>query len=310
MLTKDLSRGSESNEVLSLQQFLTDNGYLMVKPNGYFGQNTRNAVIAFQSQQKLSRSGLVGPLTRQKIKEVSCGTSSLSSSKKATTSDTVAGGITTSVTKKDVSVVGTTQETNSTSPLQQTPTISVKTFLAESITKDGATLKGKGGIDGERHWFQWGKSMDMTEATPQTIASTTYSYKLTGLTPNTSYYFRAVTSIASSTTRKEEVAYGDMRYFTTPPAEVAATVLPTVTISSSGVAVDSNGSAKVVWSSTNANTCSFTQGESGGTWTSQTSLSGQYVTLPMTQAATFIIHCKNLSGYTVTGSVTVPKITP
>lgn len=298
-ITKPLSKGSENNEVLSLQQFLADSGYLLVKPNGYFGENTRKAVSAFQKKQNITTTGFVGPLTRGRIKEISCTTTLSIEEKKATSTVATNGEEKTALVIKDTPVV---------IPIKEVPTIYIKTYLAVDITSESATLKGTGGIDGEKHWFEWGNTMEMTNATPQTNASTTYTYKLTGLTPTTAYYFRAVTSVASSTDRKAEIAYGDMRNFTTPAKAVTAQVLPTVSIASTGVAVNASGSAKVTWTSANTSTCSFTQGEQGGSWTSQGSLSGQYITMPITVATVFSISCKNSSGYTVTGSVTVPKI--
>ena len=202
------------------------------------------------------------------------------------------------------------QESSTVTPQVVAPTIYVKTFLATDVTSESAILKGSGGVDGEKHWFEWGTTMEMKSTTTQTNTPTSYSYTLTGLAPNTSYYFRAVTSVASSTDRKAETAYGEMRYFTTPAKAVATAVKvsPTVSITTTGVAVNAGGSAKVTWTSTNTNTCTFTQGENGGTWTQQNSLSGQYMTLPMTSSAVFSISCKDIDGYVVTSSVTVPKI--
>lgn len=71
-LTKTLSKGSENSEVLKLQQFLFDGGYLTVKPNGYFGSGTVTALKKFQLTNSMSPVGSVGPMTRSKIKEVSC----------------------------------------------------------------------------------------------------------------------------------------------------------------------------------------------------------------------------------------------
>ena len=307
-LVRSLSKGSENSEVLTLQQFLADGGYLVVKPNGYFGENTKKAVIAFQRKQKISGTGFVGPITRGKIQEISCSiaTSSTSSvEKKIPSESTVADNqknatsTTAAVVVKDIPVAAAVQEI---------PTIYIKTLIPKDITPNEATLLGSGGIDGEKHWFEWGKTMEMSNVTPQTAASTSYSYKIKGLLPGTAYSFRAVTSVATSTERKGEVAYGDTRYFTTPPATVAATPVPTVSISSTGVAVAADGSARVKWVSANVSTCSFLDGEEGGNWTRQGSLSGEYITKPMTKSATFRIICKNNVQYTVTGSITVPKI--
>jgi peptidoglycan hydrolase-like protein with peptidoglycan-binding domain len=71
-LTKALSKGSENSEVLKLQQFLYDSRYLTSKPNGYFGNGTISAVKKFQAVNGLSQSGLIGPIARQKINELTC----------------------------------------------------------------------------------------------------------------------------------------------------------------------------------------------------------------------------------------------
>jgi len=71
-LTKTLSKGSENGEVLKLQQFLFDAGYLTAKPNGYFGNGTIDAVKKFQKSNKILISGSVGQATKGKIKEISC----------------------------------------------------------------------------------------------------------------------------------------------------------------------------------------------------------------------------------------------
>jgi peptidoglycan hydrolase-like protein with peptidoglycan-binding domain len=71
-LTKSFSKGAENGEVLRLQQFLFDSGYLTIKPNGYFGSGTLAAVKRFQGSNGLLQVGSVGPATRNKIKELSC----------------------------------------------------------------------------------------------------------------------------------------------------------------------------------------------------------------------------------------------
>lgn len=88
-LTKALSKGSENNEVLKLQQFLFDGGYLTVKPNGYFGNGTVAAVKKFQASNKLSQVGSVGVVTRGKIKDVSCKSINNVSTRPANVSSTI-----------------------------------------------------------------------------------------------------------------------------------------------------------------------------------------------------------------------------
>lgn len=71
--TNVLSKGSKNEDVLKLQQFLVDGGYLTSKPNGYFGDGTVKAVKTFQSTNYLTQDGFVATTTRNKINnEMKC----------------------------------------------------------------------------------------------------------------------------------------------------------------------------------------------------------------------------------------------
>ncbi len=74
-LQNNLIKGKETSEVLSLQNFLAQKGFLTAKPNGYFGVGTLAAVKKYQQSIGLSRSGQVFPLTRAAIKKETCGSS-------------------------------------------------------------------------------------------------------------------------------------------------------------------------------------------------------------------------------------------
>lgn len=89
-LTKALSKGSENGEVLKLQQFLFDSGYLTTKPNGYFGDRTVMAVKKFQKEKGLAQAGTVGPLTRTKLKDMSCSSISMKAEVKLTPNEILA----------------------------------------------------------------------------------------------------------------------------------------------------------------------------------------------------------------------------
>lgn len=71
-ITRSLSRGSENSEVYMLQEFLARAGYLYATPNGYFGYATERAVMSFQRDNYISRTGTVGPQTRNAINERLC----------------------------------------------------------------------------------------------------------------------------------------------------------------------------------------------------------------------------------------------
>ncbi|MDQ3075869.1 MAG: peptidoglycan-binding protein [bacterium] len=79
MLTLNMKIGASDplflGNVTRLQNFLVFNNYLVVPagvPLGFFGVLTQNAVIKFQTQFGLVPDGVVGPLTRQKIADVTC----------------------------------------------------------------------------------------------------------------------------------------------------------------------------------------------------------------------------------------------
>ncbi|HEY4503916.1 MAG TPA: peptidoglycan-binding protein [Candidatus Paceibacterota bacterium] len=71
--TKDLSRGTEGNEVTALQKFLAKDPAIYPEgiANGFFGPATERAVKRFQAKYGISQLGRVGPATRAKLKEVS-----------------------------------------------------------------------------------------------------------------------------------------------------------------------------------------------------------------------------------------------
>lgn len=79
-LTTLLQKGRPANsraEVVRLQQFLIDTGYLdLAQPTGSFGLMTHNAVIGFQRDNNLPAYGNVGAQTRAKIAQVCSGSGS------------------------------------------------------------------------------------------------------------------------------------------------------------------------------------------------------------------------------------------
>jgi hypothetical protein len=59
--------------VYRLQQYLQSLGFLKVTPTGYYGVLTLQAVKDFQRAHGVPPTGFVGPLTRAKVRAVSCG---------------------------------------------------------------------------------------------------------------------------------------------------------------------------------------------------------------------------------------------
>jgi Putative peptidoglycan binding domain len=59
----DLTVSTDPELIAELQRALTTAGYDAGTPDGIFGQNTEEAVVAFQQANGLSRDGIVGPET-------------------------------------------------------------------------------------------------------------------------------------------------------------------------------------------------------------------------------------------------------
>lgn len=72
LLSRNLSSGSQGDDVRSLQEFLYENKFLSVAPTGYFGQMTSDAVKRWQSQEGVSALGIFGPMSRERLK-IWCG---------------------------------------------------------------------------------------------------------------------------------------------------------------------------------------------------------------------------------------------
>ncbi|MHB8661053.1 MAG: peptidoglycan-binding domain-containing protein, partial [Minisyncoccota bacterium] len=65
-LVRPLSLGSRGEDVIALQAFLEERGYLVMPPavaKGYFGALTSAAVKRFQKAKNIDPIGIVGPLT-------------------------------------------------------------------------------------------------------------------------------------------------------------------------------------------------------------------------------------------------------
>lgn len=73
VLQRNLSQGTQGDDVRSLQEFLSEEGHFSTSSaTGYFGPMTAQAVAKWQVAQGVQGVGSVGPMTRERIK-VRCG---------------------------------------------------------------------------------------------------------------------------------------------------------------------------------------------------------------------------------------------
>ena len=104
----------------------------------------------------------------------------------------------------------------------------VTTSNATAISQTTATLNGSVTPNGANTnaWFEWGTTPSYGSFTPSYsygIAATNYSHGLVGLTPNTTYYFRAVAQNLQGT------SYGAPMIFVTSGTGNTGTALPVIT---------------------------------------------------------------------------------
>jgi hypothetical protein len=75
-MTRTLTLGSrdfrEDGEVTALQNFLRGTGHFKVGSTGYFGPVTLQAVKAYQKENNIPNTGLVGPMTRAHVNPKMC----------------------------------------------------------------------------------------------------------------------------------------------------------------------------------------------------------------------------------------------
>ena len=74
VFSSNLTIGSTGNAVTELQKMLAKEGFFDLSATGYFGQITKNAVIAYQKAHNINpASGFVGSLTRAELNKTQGG---------------------------------------------------------------------------------------------------------------------------------------------------------------------------------------------------------------------------------------------
>ncbi len=72
ILARNLSQGAQGDDVRGLQEFLQEEKIFTGVPTGYFGSLTAQALAKWQASQGVSAVGILGPMSRERIK-VWCG---------------------------------------------------------------------------------------------------------------------------------------------------------------------------------------------------------------------------------------------
>lgn len=172
-LTAQVNYGETSANVSNLQTFLAANGeiYPEGKVTGYFGPLTQAAVIRFQTKFGIDPVGRVGPLTLAKINNI------IASGGWASTSADISGpwiyGVSQAISSNSISLTWNTNEM-----------ATAKVFYNTSpITMNEGDINSVG----------FGSTNGMT-ALNDNLARTSQQVIITGLQPNTTYYYVVVST--------------------------------------------------------------------------------------------------------------------
>ena len=176
----------------------------------------------------------------------------------------------------------------------------VITRNATNVGISGATLNGW--VDGNglsvRAWFEYGTNTNLGYSTSRNSygsGSTNFDRNISGLSPNTIYYFRAVAE------NSEDTVYGSILSFRTLTDFV--NTQPTVNLYADNTSLSYNTATFLRWNTANATSC-FASGGSAG-WAGTKSIGpGSFYTGSLTSSRTYTITCSNSFG-SATDSVTV-----
>jgi hypothetical protein len=176
----------------------------------------------------------------------------------------------------------------------------VNTNSATNLTASSATLNGYLNLNGNGSsfattWFNYGTNTNFGYTTPQNSYNyglSNYNATISGLTPNTTYYFRAVAQNSQGT------VYGNTLSFTTindyiynPPVNNQ----PTVVVFANQTNIPYNGTSTISWITTNATSCVASGGSIG--WAGTKSIgSGSFYTGSLTTSRTYTMTCSNSFG--------------
>ncbi|TSC86936.1 MAG: peptidoglycan binding domain-containing protein [Parcubacteria group bacterium Gr01-1014_8] len=72
VLVRNLTTGTNGDDVRSLQEFLNEQGYLSANATGYFGHMTTQAVAKWQAAEGVQAIGAFGPMSRERLR-IWCG---------------------------------------------------------------------------------------------------------------------------------------------------------------------------------------------------------------------------------------------
>ncbi|MEI6280639.1 MAG: hypothetical protein WCP17_01410 [bacterium] len=178
---------------------------------------------------------------------------------------------------------------------------SVSTSNATNLTNYSATLNGIVNGNGiyTTSWFNYGTNTNLGYTTTQNSSygygSSSYSNVITGIVPNTIYYFRAVAQNTQGT------VYGNILSFNSTTGSIynynqPASNRPTVVVFTDQTSVPYNGTSTIRWITTNSASCVASGGSVG--WAGPKSIGpASFYTGSLTSSKTYTLTCSNIYGF-------------
>lgn len=179
-INSQLDLGERNVDVTSLQQFFSDNVQIYPErlTTGYFGTLTKTAVIRFQSLYGFDQVGRVGPVTRDKINELI-----LAGGWTGATPNTTYAGVSPSIYN-----IYQSQTSNAATVSFNTNTVT----SARVVYYTNPLMFNEGDINSVGFGPIGGFSVNSVNGNSQS-----HSITVTGLQPNTTYYYTAIVTDAN-----------------------------------------------------------------------------------------------------------------
>jgi peptidoglycan hydrolase-like protein with peptidoglycan-binding domain len=204
-LTVSLKQGNRSSNVVVLQNFLREKGYLNAPATGFFGAQTLKAVKNFQKDNNINATGFIGPVTRAFINNLTCitTTNENTSQNEVPNQNTNATNTETNTNQNVINVeTPITPVVDEVLTSNNSGSLRVRTDGVISMYNNSIVVRGmitQGAKNGIVRWFELTKNANEykkseTKVTPnvdERVNNKKFEDTFTNLDSQTTYYFRA-----------------------------------------------------------------------------------------------------------------------
>ncbi|MBI5798528.1 MAG: peptidoglycan-binding protein [Candidatus Yonathbacteria bacterium] len=269
-----------NGEVSDLQDFLNSEGFLSYLPTGFFGLATLKAVKDFQSASGFSPTGFVGPLTRGKIKAMTC--------EGATSADYLDTNGSSPITGAPVQTnISTTITTNTVASSSVPHITSIEYFAGSNGVSEKFVIRGNN--------FSTGSVLQYTDTLDPSRSATLTANSINPFVNNLKYTEFLGDKYTGNMPSIYEVKVVDSQGHLSNKM-IIDTQAPAISISPSPETPLSGQDITLKWSTTNATSCSAYSSPYNSLWTGGIATSGTQSVGNIYQTTTYTIVCKSENG--------------